>query len=248
VIAPLAPAAILAAWEQGRDQHPVNRALVLLGAAAPGLAGDALARLTVGERDRRLLDLRRATFGDRMESWATCARCGDAIEFAVSAGGLRVAPADGRPAETAELRADGLWLRVRAPNSLDLAAVADAPDAGAARARLLARCATVVTPDGAGGAPLDVAGAPPAVLDQVETALAGLDPQADVILALECPACGHAWDLVFDIAEFLWQEIAAAAVRLAGEVHALARAYGWREPDILALSPARRQLYLSLVG
>jgi hypothetical protein len=30
------------------------------------------------------------------------------------------------------------------------------------------------------------------------------------------------------------------------EVDALARAYGWREADILALSPARRAAYLEL--
>jgi hypothetical protein len=32
------------------------------------------------------------------------------------------------------------------------------------------------------------------------------------------------------------------------EVHTLAWAYGWREADILAMSPARRQFYIELVG
>jgi hypothetical protein len=31
------------------------------------------------------------------------------------------------------------------------------------------------------------------------------------------------------------------------EVHLLASAYGWRESDILAMTPWRRQLYLELV-
>ncbi|HSB10234.1 MAG TPA: phage baseplate protein, partial [Blastocatellia bacterium] len=31
-------------------------------------------------------------------------------------------------------------------------------------------------------------------------------------------------------------------------VHTLASAYGWRESDILNLSPWRRQLYLTLVN
>ena len=42
--------------------------------------------------------------------------------------------------------------------------------------------------------------------------------------------------------------IAGRALRLLGHVHALARAYGWREADILAMSPARRQVYLDLAG
>src|SRR5206468_730296 len=38
------------------------------------------------------------------------------------------------------------------------------------------------------------------------------------------------------------------AGRLLREVDALARAYGWREPDILALTPWRRDAYLQLVN
>ncbi|HEX2516118.1 MAG TPA: phage baseplate protein, partial [Chloroflexota bacterium] len=38
------------------------------------------------------------------------------------------------------------------------------------------------------------------------------------------------------------------ARRLLREVHTLARAYGWREAEILALPGRRRQTYLDLVG
>jgi hypothetical protein len=31
------------------------------------------------------------------------------------------------------------------------------------------------------------------------------------------------------------------------EVHILASAYGWREDDILAMSPARRRIYLEML-
>jgi hypothetical protein len=51
-----------------------------------------------------------------------------------------------------------------------------------------------------------------------------------------------------DPAEFLWAAAEAQARRLLLEVDALARAYGWREPDVLALPPARRRAYLELVG
>ena len=36
--------------------------------------------------------------------------------------------------------------------------------------------------------------------------------------------------------------------RLVADVHALAYAYGWREGDVLALTPARREVYLELTG
>ena len=43
-------------------------------------------------------------------------------------------------------------------------------------------------------------------------------------------------------------ELATQAKRLLREVHFLARAYGWREADILAMSARRRQAYLEMVG
>jgi hypothetical protein len=46
----------------------------------------------------------------------------------------------------------------------------------------------------------------------------------------------------------LWREIESMAGRLLRDVHALASAYGWHEKDILALSPVRRQFYLTLIG
>jgi hypothetical protein len=89
---------------------------------------------------------------------------------------------------------------------------------------------------------------PADVLGAVEDQMAAADPQADVRLALSCPACGHQWQEVFDIVSFLWGEVQAWALRLLREVHTLASAYGWSEADILALSPQRRQMYLEMVG
>ena len=37
-------------------------------------------------------------------------------------------------------------------------------------------------------------------------------------------------------------------VRFLRDVHTLASTYGWREADILALSPWRRQYYLALIA
>ena len=64
---------------------------------------------------------------------------------------------------------------------------------------------------------------------------------------MTCPACGRFWQAAFDIASYLWSELDALAQRLLGEVHTLARAYGWREADVLSMSPWRRQFYLEMV-
>ena len=77
--------------------------------------------------------------------------------------------------------------------------------------------------------------------------MAEADPHAGIELALSCPGCGHHWLAPFDIAQFVWSEVDAWARRTLYDVHVLAGAYGWRESDVLALSPRRRQLYLEMV-
>ena len=118
---------------------------------------------------------------------------------------------------------------VRLPTSDDLRAVAREPDVASARAALARRCAEGMDP-GDVAAALERAGAGPA------------------LVALTCPVCGHAWDADVDVAAVFWTEVAAEAKRLLHEVAALARAYGWRESDVLALSPARRRAYLELAA
>ena len=74
------------------------------------------------------------------------------------------------------------------------------------------------------------------------------DPQSNLHIRLACPACGHRWQALFDIVSFLWAEINHWAERTLRAVHVLAGAYGWREADILAMSPTRRQMYLEMAS
>ena len=91
-----------------------------------------------------------------------------------------------------------------------------------------------------------------ALPDSVTTSLAErmteCDPGAETLLNLDCPACGHRWQAPLDVAAFVWAEINALSRRLLREVQTLARAYGWREPDILTMSAVRRQAYLEMAG
>jgi citrate lyase gamma subunit len=89
---------------------------------------------------------------------------------------------------------------------------------------------------------------PAEAIDAAVARMAEADPQADVQLDLTCPACGHRWLALFDIVPFLWSEINAWAQRTLQDVHRLASAYGWREADVLALTPWRRQVYLEMAG
>ena len=132
----------------------------------------------------------------------------------------------------------------RLPTAGDLIALQDVTDVATTRRALAGRCVLEAT---WGGAAIPAHELPDDLLAALAAEMSARDPQAEVLLDLTCPACGSRWQALFDIAAFFWTELAAEAKRLVREVDALARAYGWREVDILALSPQRRQAYLELV-
>jgi hypothetical protein len=248
---PLSAAQLLALWEQGQGQPAWQRALALLAAALPEVPPEALARLTPGQRDACLLALREGLFGARLASLVTCPACGERLElnFAledIRAGGLPEWGEGGAPAqaEVLSLALGAYQVRFRLPNSLDLAALEGLSSPQQARQCLLARCLLSALENGEARAADEL---PEALVAAMTAQMAEADPQADVQIELTCPACAQRWQAAFDPLAFLWAEIQAWAQRSLREVHLLASAYGWREADILALSPRRREAYLQLV-
>ena len=60
---PLSIKEMIGVWEDGNCRSPIDQALLLLHAGAPDDSLQDLAKLHVGERDRRLLELRERTIG-----------------------------------------------------------------------------------------------------------------------------------------------------------------------------------------
>jgi hypothetical protein len=240
----LSPLDLLDAWERGMNEPSATRTLALLAAAwAESL--DAVAALSVGERDRRLLALRERTFGSRLASASACPACGERLEWSIDASAFRV------PAEAAEggdglsLESSGYSIRFRLPTTLDLAAAGSARDVAAARRLLLERCVLDAARE---GAPVATADMPVAVVEAIAARMSDADLGSDMTVELTCPSCQHVWSVVFDIESFLWTELSGWAQRVLKDVHTLASAYGWREADILQMGEWRRQFYLTLVG
>lgn len=239
-------AELLNAWEAGLSQPPLRRALVLLSAAVPGTSPETLAAMTVGQRDRRLLQLREDLFGLRLQNVAVCPDCGERIEWENhTAEFLGQADLSEAADEAFELEAGDYAVRFRLPSSLDVAAVADVAAIGQAERLLLSRCLLDAR---RAGEPCPFDSLPDEVMREVGDRLEQLDPLGDLRIGLQCPECRHEWEVVFDIASFLWKEVDDWASRTLGTVSALAQAFGWSENQILRLSPLRRQLYLGLIG
>lgn len=228
----LAPATLLDLRDAGARRDDFDRAQLVLEAAWPEQDRTSLARLPIGQRDARLFAVRRATFGVRLPCVVTCPRCGERAEFELGLADLLLAAPDEAPPHAAALGDRRIPFRLATPDDLRWAALEPAR----ARQRLLARCVGE-------GVELDDEG-----VEAISAEMARLDPQADVTLTHHCPACGADWETPFDIAAYLWREIEDEAGRILDEVHALARGYGWTEPDVLALPRSRRQAYLQRLG
>jgi uncharacterized protein (UPF0212 family) len=240
----LSASELLSAWEQGQAQPPVQQALRLLAAACPEMTSEALARLSIGQRDASLLTLREWTFGPQLVGLANCPHCNERLELTFNIADIRASPKN-EPEEVHSLSVAESVVRWRLPNSLDAMAMSGSHDVDEARKLLLARCVLTVQQ---GSEERSTDQLPPEIANAVVQQMAEADPQADVQLALACPACGHAWQAAFDIISFFWSEINAWAYRTLREVHTLAQAYGWTERDILALSPQRQQFYLEMAA
>jgi hypothetical protein len=228
-------AELLDVREVGAHLPRIERALVLL-AAAHGLSQTEVARWSIGARDARLLELRERTFGPVLEILAECPHCAKTAEASIRIADLlaldeQAVRADS-PAEREWSHGD-VHVRFRPITSEDLLAVLHA---GESETALLER--SII----AGGDSRAIDG------ESFAAALAAADPLADITLAMLCPECATEWSAQLDVVSCVWAELDAWADRAIDDVHRLARAYGWSESQILALSPARRTAYLERIA
>lgn len=240
----LSASELLAVWERGQGQGTLHRALLLVFAAHPENSLPEIATWSIGARNAALLELRRRTFGNEIASQARCPVCGTALEIVQDTRAF-LATESATNAAPLELRVNGYHLPYRLPNTNDLLAVADVSDVLVAQTMLLER---LVESPGPSVQELVAHQHAPALIEQLDAAIADADPLASIQLALTCPQCGNQWHAALDIADFFWTEIHAWALRTLHEIHTIASAYGWSEDEILALTPQRRQLYLELIG
>lgn len=240
---PLSTWELLSVWEHGLTQSPVQQALALLTSACPDTPTETLAKLTIGQRDTCLLTLREWTFGPQLTSLARCPACGEQLELSFNVADIRAIP-ESEPAEVYSHSLAEYQVQFRLPTSLDLIHLSANAGHAPSREQLLQRCLQQLQHQ---GQDISIDQLPTQIMEAVAEQMSLTDPQADVQLALLCPACGQGWQALFDIVTFFWSEISAWAARLLREVHTLASAYGWNETDILALSPQRRQFYLEMV-
>jgi hypothetical protein len=243
---------LLAAWEEGMDQHPLTRGLILLSLAMPECSRQQLAQLTIVERNLLLLQLRELTFGDTLQGFGTCSRCRTHLEFAVPVADLISHLKSQSSASPIGWGEDGKQYRLRPATTDDLLATLEAASTAEAREFLLKRCLTVSRDSSEAGGWSACEEAPgaisPATLPALVAKFDQLHAAAELGCAVRCAECANREELDLDIAQFLWLEVRSAAKRLLAEVHELAWAYGWSERSILRMSRQRRNAYIEMMS
>lgn len=233
---------LLALWDRAAMLPPARRDDALLGSLFE------TPPTSLGARNAALLAVRARLFGGLLALRARCLECRAAVEFTIDCEELsrRLQPAsEGGGAQVLELA--GLHIVFRAPDVDDVREAARAADGGPVFVRtLLERC--VLSCERDDHAPVAVAALPAAASEAISRRLEEIEPGASVSFALGCPECSASWNAPMDCGAVLWSELGAYAERLLLDVDALARAYGWSEGEVLALSPTRRSAYLQLVG
>lgn len=182
-------------------------------------AGADILGWTIVKRRQGLLAIGVATHGPSRTVTAACDACGTALDLTLD---LRDFRRDWRVAQVPFAHGT-----LRLPTPADLAA----PDARALALALLV-----------GPEPED-----PDWIATAEAALSSADPLADLELQAACPDCEAAVAVPVVLETLLVADLARETSRLMDEIHVLAFAYHWTEPDILALPERRRRHYIARI-
>jgi hypothetical protein len=240
---PLSAHDMVRIWELGIAQGPIDRALTILSPAFPDLTREEISRLSLGQLNSHLFDVREMLLGPEMNCYAECPQCKQGLEFTIAVSAIR--GGDSVEPNEQELSLEGYELRFRLLNSLDLKAALGASDKKAMCRMLAARCVLEARREGKEIARDQL---PDMIITGLAARLSECDSNAEVLLDLECPSCKNRWQIALDMASFLWNELSVQVRRLLGEVHTIASAYGWQEAEILGMSARRRHIYLELIS
>lgn len=242
--------------QEGKSLLPAARTTALLARCLHRLgplsavSAETARSLSIGDREALLLHLRRLTLGEKMPCVLKCPACAEKLELELDVREvLQPSYQHAGEAHETSIRCGEVSYRVRfrLPNGADQerAAVLAASAPASAAELILRRCMHEVV-DELSGEP--VRAIPPPLAHVLTAKMAELDPQADIVLDLTCPACAASFRMQFDIADYFYREICGRESDLDREVHLLAFHYHWSERDILRLTRCRRMLYLDLLS
>jgi hypothetical protein len=201
----------------------------------PGRALD----LAVADHDRIAAEIYCQHYGSRVESTLRCRQCGKAFEVAFDLDALNQPVRSSAAGDIEGPDESGTFRmkagpRFRLPTLRDQLATREL-EAEPARQELLRRC-------------VDMEPADENEMEAVERAMESVGPLISGTITANCPHCDHREEEAhFSMPQYLLEALAFEKQFLPYEVHHLARAYGWRRDEILAMPTTDRRLYVRMI-
>jgi hypothetical protein len=196
---------------------------------------DHVRRLTVGDRDFLMMQIRRMTFGPRVDATLICPNpeCAQKMDATFD---LSQVPVEARSLQPRY--AFGSW-QFRLPQGGDQEALSGMGDAAHRPIvdRLLSRCLVGVGED-------VVHALPESTIADLESAMQRVAPWVDFEMRATCPDCRLEFTTHFDPGSFFIDELLRLRAGFDREVHLLSLHYHWPLHDILSMTRERRQRYL----
>jgi len=240
----LSSSELLELWETAYRSPRRVRTEALLYAALTEKERHEIMNLCIGEIDAFLLQLYRSMFGNRLECTVSCPACSAILDLTLTVDNLLIGNGSGKDTYQLKYGEPPTVIYFRLPARKDFLSLHEEPH-DTLRKLLVERCVLYAEQNGEKILPVPLTNE---TIDAVSKAMSREDPQAEIILNMQCSECRQEWQTIFDIIDFFWQKINAEAKTLITEIHLLAQAYGWTEAEILALSRERRKLYIELVS
>ena len=236
----------------------LGRCLRRLGTISP-VPEEIVRRLLVADRQYLLLKLRQAAFGNRVQStihcpWANCRHKVD-IDFSIEDVPIVESVHKG-PLYTMQLSPQavgasevGREVTFRLPDCRDQEEVVPllAESEDAASVSLLARCIQRLgswQPPGEDA----IRALSPLARMEIEQQMEAAAPKVELIMSGDCPECGQAFAIPFDLEGFIFREMGSNRDLLYREVHYLAYHYHWSEQEIMSMSQAKRRQYIAVLA
>jgi hypothetical protein len=227
----------------------LSRCVRRLGDISP-VPAEVVRDLLVADRHYLMLQLRRATFGDRVRADLFCPwpDCGERVSLDFALADVPIeAPAQPGRVHRMTL-ADGRPVEFRLPTGADQELLADrlAENEAAALTTLLARCLFRLgdqTPDEDA-----VAALPASVRAEIEQRMREVAPSVAQTIDVRCTACGRMFAAPFDIQRFFLGELRTDGALLYQEVHYLAYHYHWAESEIMEMTRDKRRTYIDVLA
>ncbi|WP_444997845.1 T4 family baseplate hub assembly chaperone [Aliikangiella sp. IMCC44359] len=236
---------LLAAWEQGLDRPILEKVMILLMASYPEIKPDTFLNMSIGQRDQYLFKLRQSLFGQQLFNSVNCPQCEERLEWENKVSDFLAVENDfSKLQDSLFIEVEGYKVFFRLPNSIDISSVLLINDLNLSEQYLLQKC---IKKSEYQGSECKLEDLPEKIYQELSQAIERLDSQAEILINLKCPECSHQWDVVFDIANYIWSDLNDWSVQMLQSIYRLAAAYGWSEKEILSLSPLRRQLYLGML-